>query len=129
MARHRRPTAGARPAAPRPYWSQVLRALREARGITQDGWAMQLGYGRATVKRWEAGEAVPSADAEATIRGLCREKGLFRRFAEEPLTGVHVTPEWLANLLATARLGSGRVNLQSRPPARRRPPYPLRPQR
>jgi transcriptional regulator with XRE-family HTH domain len=88
----------------RPYWSQVLRALREARGITQDGWAMQIGYGRATVKRWEAGETVPSADAEAKIISLCHERALFRPFKEGPLAGVRVTPDWLSDLLASARL-------------------------
>jgi pimeloyl-ACP methyl ester carboxylesterase/transcriptional regulator with XRE-family HTH domain len=88
----------------RPYWSQVLRALREARGITQDGWAMQIGYGRATVKRWEAGETVPSADAEAKIISLCHERALFRPFKVGPLAGVRVTPDWLSDLLASARL-------------------------
>jgi len=88
----------------RPYWSQALRALREARGITQAGWAAQLGYGRATVRRWEAGETVPSADAEAAIVELCRERGLFRRFSDGPLAGVQVNAEWIADLLASARL-------------------------
>ncbi|MFW6076035.1 MAG: alpha/beta fold hydrolase, partial [Chloroflexota bacterium] len=90
----------------RPYWSQALRALREARGITQDGWATQLGYGRATVRRWEAGQTVPSADAERAIIQLCREKDLMRRFADGPLAGVDVTPDWIADLIASARLGS-----------------------
>lgn len=97
----------------RPYWSQVLRALREARGMTQDGWAMQIGYGRATVKRWEAGETVPSADAETKIISLCHERALFRPFRDGPLAGVRVTPEWLADLLASARLEHARQ--QSRP--------------
>jgi pimeloyl-ACP methyl ester carboxylesterase/DNA-binding XRE family transcriptional regulator len=92
----------------RPYWSQVLRALREARGITQDGWAMQIGYGRATVKRWEAGETVPSADAETKIIALCHERALFRPFKDGPLAGVRVTPDWLADLLASARLEHSR---------------------
>ena len=47
-----------------PRWSDVLRGLREARGVTQDGWAALLGYGRATVHRWERGEAVPGPDAD-----------------------------------------------------------------
>ena len=64
-----------------------MRALREARGITQDGWAMELGYGRSTVKRWETGEAVPAADAEAALLALCREKGLLRSFAQGTLAG------------------------------------------
>jgi pimeloyl-ACP methyl ester carboxylesterase/transcriptional regulator with XRE-family HTH domain len=103
----------------RPYWSQVLRSLREARGMTQDGWAMQIGYGRATVKRWEAGETVPSADAEAKIIGLCHERALFRPFKDGPLAGVRVTPEWVSDLLASARLENARV--QSKPATRQSP--------
>jgi DNA-binding transcriptional regulator YiaG len=45
--------------ATRPPWNAVLRALREARGITQGGWATQLGVSSKTVLRWEAGERVP----------------------------------------------------------------------
>jgi predicted ATPase/transcriptional regulator with XRE-family HTH domain len=104
MAHVRRPTTTPKLNA-RPYWSRVLRALREARGITQEGWALQLGYGRATVKRWEAGEAVPAADAEAALVALCREKALLRPYDEGPLQGVTVTAEWLADLFTRARLG------------------------
>jgi pimeloyl-ACP methyl ester carboxylesterase len=81
--------------------------------MTQDGWAMQLGYGRSTVKRWEAGEAVPAADAEAALIALCHEKGLFRAFAQGPLSGVCTTPEWLSDLLSSARLDGG----HAQPPA------------
>jgi pimeloyl-ACP methyl ester carboxylesterase/transcriptional regulator with XRE-family HTH domain len=92
----------------RPYWSQVLRALREARGMTQEGWARQIGYGRATVKRWESGETVPSADAESKIIALCHERALFRPFRDGPLSGVRVTPDWLSDLLVSARLEHAR---------------------
>ncbi len=67
---------------------------------------MQIGYGRATVRRWESGETVPSAEAEANIIRLCRERALFRRFTDGPLAGMDVSAEWLADLLAAARLGS-----------------------
>lgn len=87
-----------------PHWSKALRALREARGITQEGWATQIGYSRATVRRWESGSSVPSADAELQIIALCREKRLFQRFHEGPLRGVHVGADWISDLLATARL-------------------------
>jgi pimeloyl-ACP methyl ester carboxylesterase/transcriptional regulator with XRE-family HTH domain len=96
----------AQPRQERPYWSQVLRSLREARGMTQDGWALQLGYGRATVRRWESGETVPSAHAEGKILDLCQERALFRRYTDGPLAGVRVTPDWLSDLLAEARLGN-----------------------
>lgn len=121
MAHSRRTAA----ATGRPYWSQALRALREARGITQGGWAAYLGYGRATVRRWEAGETVPSADAEAAIIELCKERGLFRRFSDGPLAGVQVSPEWIADLLAAARLDGrggaddpGQKDAASLPPIR-----------
>ena len=106
-----------------PYWSQALRALRDARGITQDGWAAHLGYGRATIRRWEAGQTVPSADAEAAIIALCTERRLFRTFTDGPLAGVNVTPEWIADLLAAARL-----NPDQAPPVRPAPdPMPAAP--
>jgi predicted ATPase/transcriptional regulator with XRE-family HTH domain len=89
----------------RPYWSAVLWALREARGLTQEGWAAQLGFGRATIRRWESGENVPDARGEKAILDYCEARGLFRSFAEGPLRGHTLSPEWLADLLATARLG------------------------
>lgn len=89
-----------------PYWSQVLRALREARGITQDGWAAWLSVSRKSVQRWENGETVPNADAERAIIAYCRDKALFRTFDRGPLRGVSVTPDWLEGLLAEARLGT-----------------------
>lgn len=108
-----------------PYWSRALRALREARGITQDGWAAQLGYGRATIRRWEAGATVPSADAEAAIIELCREKDLFRRFSDGPLAEVEVSPEWIAGLLASARLEHRRPTAAPATPSLSGPP-PIR---
>src|SRR5262245_23520729 len=79
-------SAGARPA-----WSDVLRALREARGATQAGWAARLGVSRTTVQRWEAGERAPDPGAEAAILAYCQEAGLLRTFesgqpAELPFT-------------------------------------------
>lgn len=87
-----------------PYWSRALRALRNARGITQEGWAAQLGYSRATIRRWELGQIAPSADAERQIITLCSQKRLLRKYDDGPLRGVHVTTEWIADLLAMARL-------------------------
>ena len=52
-------------------WSVVLRALREAAGATQAGWAARLGFGRSTLQRWERGEAPPSPDAEAALLEVC----------------------------------------------------------
>jgi DNA-binding XRE family transcriptional regulator len=99
------------PAAPdgardRPYWTDVLRALREARGVTQDGWATWLGVSRKTVQRWEAGAAVPDPMAEEALVELCRQRGLFRAFEHGPLRGLTLTPEMLRDLLAEARLGA-----------------------
>jgi pimeloyl-ACP methyl ester carboxylesterase/DNA-binding transcriptional regulator YiaG len=84
----------------------VLRALREASGVSQDGWAAHLGYGRATVQRWETGEALPRANAREALVALCREKGLFRTFDRGPLRGVTLTPEALRDLFAGAQVES-----------------------
>jgi len=89
----------------RPQWSAVLRGLRKAHGVTQDGWATLIGVGRATVQRWERGEAAPSADAAELLFTLCREQGLFRTFAHGPLRGLSITPALLRELLADARHG------------------------
>jgi predicted ATPase/transcriptional regulator with XRE-family HTH domain len=98
-----------------PFWSQVLRALREARGVTREGWAARLGYGRTTVQRWESGEAVPDAEAEAAILRACADLGLFRPFDRGVLQGHTVTPEWLRHLLAEARLGAATSPAPSTP--------------
>src|SRR5438874_1088044 len=97
--------AAQQPADTLPDWSGVLRAVREAYGVTQDGWAAWLGVGRRTVQRWERGEVVPDPAIEAAILAYCREKGLFRNFHNGPLQGVTLTPEWLRRLVADARLG------------------------
>jgi transcriptional regulator with XRE-family HTH domain len=95
------------PSAGKPSLGGALRALREAAGVTQAGWAAHLGYGRSTVQRWEQGEAVPDAAAEAAIRAACEAKGLYHRYDRGPLAGVVVTPDWLHRLLAEARLAGG----------------------
>ncbi|MGE3594408.1 MAG: helix-turn-helix domain-containing protein [Dehalococcoidia bacterium] len=97
------------------HWSAVLRGLREARGVTQDGWAALLGFGRATVQRWERGEAAPSADAAEALIALCGEQGLLRTFERGRLRGLTVTPNLLRELLAEARLGA--VPDHSAPPS------------
>lgn len=95
----------ATPAAGRPGWAEVLRALREAAGVTQAGWAASLGYGRSTIQRWERGELAPDAAAELALLRFCRDKGLFRPYREGILGGQELTPEGLQGLLAEARLG------------------------
>jgi predicted ATPase/transcriptional regulator with XRE-family HTH domain len=80
----------------------LLRAIREVRGVTQDGFAARLGYGRRTVRRWESGEAVPDAAAEAAIAAYCTEHALWQRHQSGPLAGL--TPDRLRDLLAHARL-------------------------
>jgi predicted ATPase/DNA-binding XRE family transcriptional regulator len=91
---------------PRPHWSAVVRALRDVRGVTQEGFAAQLGFSRRTIRRWEQGEAVPDAAAERALLAYCRDHALFRHFALGPLQGVSLTPESLRELLADARLGA-----------------------
>src|SRR5437868_5754525 len=88
---------------PLPDWSRALRALREARGVTQDGWAAILCVGTRTVQRWERGGAVPDAAAEAVLLDACETQGVFRRCPPETLTAQPITRAWLSRLLAEAR--------------------------
>jgi DNA-binding transcriptional regulator YiaG len=56
---------------PDPSLSSVLRALREAAGVSQEGWAARLGYGRRTIQHWEHGELPPDPDRDGGVdRGL-----------------------------------------------------------
>jgi predicted ATPase/DNA-binding NarL/FixJ family response regulator/transcriptional regulator with XRE-family HTH domain len=87
-----------------PTWNTVLRALREARGVSQDGWAAQLGFSRRTLQRWEQGDAVPDAAAEEALIALCADQGLFRTYNRGPLAGIALTADSLRALLADARL-------------------------
>jgi len=96
----------AQPAPVPPHWSTVLRGLRQARGVTQDGWAALIGVGRATVQRWERGEVTPSADTAEALLTVCRGQGLLRTFERGPLRGLTVTAELLRELLAEARSGT-----------------------
>jgi non-specific serine/threonine protein kinase len=102
------PDAGSttRPGPDNSSWSLALRALREAAGVTREGWAAALGYGRTTVQRWETGETVPDAAAEAAILTLCQERHLFRLLAQQPHGdgGAAPTPDALSALLAAARV-------------------------
>jgi non-specific serine/threonine protein kinase len=97
-----------RAAAARPQWSTVLLAIREARSVTQDGWAARLGVSRRTVQRWERGEWPPDTGAETGILAYCEEKGLFRTFERGPLAEFRLTPESLQTLLGEARTLAGR---------------------
>jgi len=97
----------------RPPWNAILRALREARGLSQEVWAARLGCSRRTVVRWERDEAVPDAAAEAAIVALCAEQGVFRGYDAGPLAGLALSPAWLHELLTAARL---HAHLRRRPP-------------
>jgi predicted ATPase len=115
----------------RPYWSEVLRTLREASGVSQDAWAALLGYSSSTVRRWESGALPPSAEAEAALVATCAERGLFRRYDRGALAGATLTPEWLRDLFAQARLGPPAAAPDAPPtppdPAPSRPVLPTTP--
>ena len=87
----------------RPPWPGTLRALREARGVTQEGWAARLGVSRKTVQRWESGARAPDPGAESALLRYCREAGLLRAFQRGPLSGLTLSEEGLRDLLAEAR--------------------------
>ncbi len=94
------------PASPvLPPWPVVLRALRQASGITRAGWAARLGYSPSTVQRWERGDSAPDAVAEAALLTLLRQEGLLRRYTAGPLRGQTLTEADLRELLAAARGG------------------------
>jgi predicted ATPase/DNA-binding transcriptional regulator YiaG len=84
--------------------ARALRALREARGLSQDGWAAQLGVGARTVQRWETGAAVPHAAVEQALLTVCRAHGLLRMLGRCSSVGQPQTPEDLSEILAEARL-------------------------
>src|SRR6266508_3374049 len=90
-------------AAERWAWPEMLRALREARGVTQEGWAARLGVSRKTVQRWESGERAPDPGAESQILRYCQDAGLLRSFSRGPLAGLTLTEEGLRDLFAEAR--------------------------
>jgi transcriptional regulator with XRE-family HTH domain len=100
-------------AAARPLCGAILRALREARGVSQDGWATWLGVGTRTVQRWESDASVPDEPAERALLAVCNKHGLFRTYDCGPLQGQTLTPDLMTELLAAARLGA-----HARPPGR-----------
>jgi DNA-binding transcriptional regulator YiaG len=89
---------------PAPLWGRVLRALREAGGVTQEGWATYLAVSRSTVQRWERGEGVPDPDVERALLAHCRQRGLFRALERGPLVGQAPSEERLQDMLAEARV-------------------------
>ncbi|MDQ6878584.1 MAG: helix-turn-helix domain-containing protein, partial [Candidatus Dormibacteraeota bacterium] len=98
----------ARDPVPAPHWSVVLRALRIASGISQEGWAARLGYGRRTIQRWEHAELAPDAAATDALVGLCADYGLFREHRNGVLSGRTLNAYGLCAMLAEARVdGSG----------------------
>lgn len=92
-------------ASARPQWSLVLRALREASGLSQDGWAARLGVASSTVQRWEAGDTLPPVRAEAALVRVGNELALFRRYEHGPLHDAVTSADSLRDLLAAARAG------------------------
>src|SRR5262249_50126595 len=98
------------------HLSAVLRALREVAGVSQEGWAAQLGYGRRTIQHWEHGELPPDANATESLIRLCQERRLFREYREGALAGCTVTAEWLRGVVAEARLAYRTSAAQLKPP-------------
>src|SRR5215210_5630292 len=90
-----------------PRWARVLRAVRDARSVTQDGWGARLGVSRRTVQRWERGDVAPEPAVEQGIAAYCAEKSLFRSYGPVgDLPGFELSPELLRDLLADARLAT-----------------------
>jgi predicted ATPase/DNA-binding XRE family transcriptional regulator len=101
----------------------VLRALREAAGVSQEGWAARLGYGRRTIQHWEHGEVPPDPQATESLVTLCQQLRLFREYRDGALAGITLSAEWLRAATADARLAHRTASSQAgtRSPA---PPAP-----
>ncbi len=54
---------------------QLVRALRERTGLTQEKFAAKLGVTFPTINRWENGRSKPSPLAMKQIEGLLRDLG------------------------------------------------------
>jgi predicted ATPase/DNA-binding CsgD family transcriptional regulator/DNA-binding XRE family transcriptional regulator len=114
--------------ADRPAAHVLLRALRRARGVTQEEWARSLGYSPTTVRRWESGAVAgaPSAQAEEALIQWCEQAGLFRQFEHGPLGRLVVTPRLLREALGEARLQSTPApSAVETPPVQHNLPVPL----
>ena len=95
----------------------LLRVLRSTRGLTQEGLAAHLAVSTVTVRRWEMGQAAPTAEVEAALDAWCRAHHLYRRYDTSPLQGIDVTPELLRDVVARAR-----SEVRRRPGAAAEPP-------
>jgi transcriptional regulator with XRE-family HTH domain len=84
-------------------WHEVLKALREAAGLSQQVWAVQLGVSRATIQRWERGETPPSDEAERSIIEWACERRMFREFRGGLLQGITINETFLHDMLLEAR--------------------------
>lgn len=54
----------------------IIYAIRETLGISQEEMAGLLGISFATVNRWENGRSKPNKMAQLRLYDLCREKGV-----------------------------------------------------
>ncbi len=66
----------------------ILRAIRDALGITQEQLAERLGVSFATVNRWENEQNAPQKAAREAIKSLAREAGLDVEADAEPLPAI-----------------------------------------
>lgn len=48
-------------------WGQNIRAIRKARGMTQEQLARSVGVTTPTVSRWESGQVVPRDDHKIAV--------------------------------------------------------------
>lgn len=56
--------------------AELVKAIREAMGLTQEQFAAQFGVTVATVNRWENGRAVPQPLAMKNLKEWARKHGL-----------------------------------------------------
>lgn len=56
--------------------AELVKAIREAMGLTQEQFAAQFGVTVATVNRWENGRAAPQPLAMKNLKTLAEQYGL-----------------------------------------------------
>lgn len=61
--------------AEQPRIGQIVRALRQARGLTQEQFAQKLGVTFPTVNRWENSKATPSPLAMQKLNRMVNRMG------------------------------------------------------
>ena len=86
----------------------ILRAMRDAAGLSQIVWGEECGVGRGVIRRWEEGEAIPNGTSEKQIIEYREKNGGF----PVPVAGTQVTKDEFTQLLREIRLGEASRSME-----------------